>query len=204
MSRYPYNTRSEQLRFQTDVNGVSIDAAFIGHIEFSAEQAAAADDAGVLAAVTDTGEPQEITEGLSDPFYPRNITATAGGVAGDIKAIQVVIEGDDMAGNVISETLPAFTEDTAGSVAGSKAFRHVSKVTIPAHDGNGATTSIGYGNALGLPLKLSADTVVATVHNGSREQNFPTVSVDADNLCSNTIELDTDLDGSAVDVFLIV
>ena len=122
MTWYPYNPAAGQ-ELQTDIPGVRADRAFLAHLCLSAEQAAAADAAGVLAAVTDTGEPQEITEGLSAPFYPRNITATAGGVAGDIKAIQVVIEGEDMAGNVISETLPAFTENTAGIVAGSKAFK---------------------------------------------------------------------------------
>lgn len=203
MTWYPYNPAAGQ-ELQTDIPGVRADRAFVAHLELSAEQAAAADADGVLAAVTDTGEPQEITEGLSDPFYPRNITATAGGVAGDIKAIQVVIEGEDMAGNVISETLPAFTEDTAGSVAGSKAFRHVSKVTIPAHDGNGATTAIGYGNLLGLPYKLQADTVIAALHNNIRESNPPVVATSTSDVSGNTIELDTDLDGSAVDIFLIV
>jgi len=203
MTWYPYNPAAGQ-ELQTDIPGVRADRAFVAHLDLSAEQAAAADAAGVLAAVTDTGEPQEITEGLSAPFYPRNITATAGGVADDIKAIQVVIEGEDMAGNVISETLPAFTENTAGIVAGSKAFRHVSKVTIPAHDGNGATTAIGYGNLLGLPYKLQADTVIAALHNNYREANPPTVATSTSDISGNTIELDTDLDGSAVDVFLIV
>lgn len=203
MSWYPYNPAAGQ-ELQTDIPGVRADRAYIAHLVLSAEQAAVADTDGILAAVTDTGEPQEITEGLSAPFYPRNITATAGGVAGDIKAIQVVIEGEDMAGNVISETLPAFTEDTAGSVAGSKAFKVVTKVTIPAHDGNGATTAIGYGQKLGLPYKLQADTVVAALHNNIREANPPVVATSTSSIADNTIELDTDLDGHAVDVFLIV
>lgn len=203
MTWYPFNPNAQQ-ELQTDAPGVTADRAFLAHFERSAAQATAEGVASVLAAVTDDGTEQTIAAGFTQPTCARNITATAGGVAGDIKAIQVVVTGTDMAGATITETLPAFTVDTAGTVVGSKAFASVTEVVIPAHDGNGATTSIGVGQKLGLPYKLQADTVIAALHNNTRESVVPTVATSATVLSSNTIELDTNLNGSDVDVFLIV
>lgn len=103
----------------------------------------------VHAAVTDTGVPQTITAGITSPDRPRRITATAGGTATDIKAITVTIVGTDEAGAVLTEVLPAFTVNTAGTVTGVLKFRTVTSFTLPAHDGTGATTSIG---AADLPI----------------------------------------------------
>lgn len=152
----------------------------------------------VHAAVTDTGVAQAITTAITNPDVPRNVTATAGGVAADIKAVQVVITGTDVDGNVITETLPAFTVNTAGTVTGSKAFKTITKIDLPAHDGLGATTAIGRGAKLGLPVKLSRDTIVNAYLNGVRESTRPTVAVSASAYSGNTITLNSALDGSAV------
>ena len=88
-----------------------------------------------------------ITTFSAQPDVPRTISVTAGGTAGDIKAVQVVVEGVNTWGEVITESLPAFTVDTAGTKTGVKAFAAVTKVTIPAMDGNGATVSVGVGGA---------------------------------------------------------
>lgn len=114
----------------------------------------------VHAAVTDTGVQQVVTTGITSPAVARNVTATAGGTATDIKAIQVIVAGTNVWGQAISETLPAFTVDTAGSVTGSKAFATVTSITIPAHDGLGATTAVGTGAKLGLPVTLPRKTLV--------------------------------------------
>lgn len=148
---------------------------------------AAASNTAVHAAVTDDGTEQTITSGITNPDVARNVTATAGGTAADIKAIQVVVEGTDTFGEAISETLPAFTVDTAGSVTGSKAFATITSITIPAHDGTGATTSIGVGKALGLPAALSRNTVVAVFRDNSKDTGSFTVAVDADEVASNTV-----------------
>lgn len=152
----------------------------------------------VHAAVTDTGEDQEITTGITSPAVPRNITATAGGTAGDIKAVQVIVEGTNMDGETITETLPAFTVNTAGTVVGSKVFKTVTKVTIPAHDGTGATTAIGTGAKLGLPVKLSRNTVIAAFLDGVRESTAPTVTFSSTAIESNTVTLSSTLAGTAV------
>jgi hypothetical protein len=154
----------------------------------------------VHAAVTDTGAQQVVTTGITNPDVPRNVTATAGGTAADVKAIQVIVAGTDMEGNAISETLPAFTVNTTGTVVGNKAFKTVTSITIPAHDGTGATTAIGTGAKLGLPERLSRNSVTAAYLNNVKEATAPTVAVDATNISGNTMTLDSALDGSAVRV----
>ncbi len=203
MSFFPYNPNVGQ-RMQTDSDGVYIDRAFIAHLALSAAQAAAADTDAVHAAVTDTGVQQVVTTGITNPPYARNLTATAGGVATDIKDVQVIVEGTDLDGNVISETLPAFTLNTAGTVVGSKAFATVTSITLPAHDGLGATTAIGFGDKIGLPDQLSHDTVLAAYLNNVKEGTAPTVAVDAANVSGNTADLNSALNGTAVDLYYLV
>lgn len=154
--------------------------------------------AAVMAALTDDGAEAVVTSGLTDPPTARNITATAGGTATDIKAIQVVVAGTNADGAAITETLPAFTVNTAGTVVGDKAFATVTSVTIPAHDGTGATTSIGTGAKLGLGAHLARNTVIAAYHGGTKEGTDPTVATSATALESNTVSLNTALDGSAI------
>lgn len=159
---------------------------------------AAADVDVVLAAVTDDGEEATVTTGITNPDVPRCITATAGGTAGDIKAIQVTINGTDANGATITEDLPAFTVNTPGTVTGSKAFATVTSVVIPAHDGTGATTSIGVGDKLGLGVHLARNTVIAAYLAGAKEGTAPTVAVSASALSSNTVDLNSALNGEEV------
>lgn len=152
----------------------------------------------VHAAVTDNGSPQTITTAITNPANPRNITATAGGTNTDIKAIQVVVTGTDCNGAVLTETLPAFTVDTAGTVVGAKAFATVTSILIPAHDGTGATTAIGTGALLGLGTKLSRDTIINTYRGGTRESTRSTVAVSSSVIASNTVSLNSALNASDV------
>lgn len=153
----------------------------------------------VLAAYTDDGaEAVFVDADLTDPDVPRNITATSGGTAGDIAAVQVIITGLNVWGEEITETLPVFTENSATTVVGDKAFYRVTGATIPAHDGTGATTSIGTGAKLGLPATLTRNTVVAAYLGGTKEGTAPTVAVDSDEVEKNTVTLNSALDGSDV------
>ncbi len=154
--------------------------------------------ADVHAAVTDNGSEQTITTGFTDPPTPRVISATSGGAAGDIGAIQVTVNGLDANGEAITEVLPVFTVDSATTVVGSRAFASITSVVIPAHDGTGATTSIGLGNSLGLGVLLTRNTVLGTFFGGVREATLPTVVFSSADVESNTILLDSTLDGSAV------
>ncbi len=154
--------------------------------------------ADVHAAVTDNGTEQTITTGITDPPTVRNVTATSGGTAGDIGAIQVTVNGTNKDGKVIAEVLPIFTVDTATTVVGSKAFATVTSIVIPAHDGLGATTSVGLGAKLGTGVLLVRDTVEAVHFGGVRETTRPTVALSGTVLESNTVILNSALDGSAV------
>jgi hypothetical protein len=156
----------------------------------------------VHAAVTDTGSPQTVTTAITNPTVARNITATAGGTAGDIKAISVTITGTDINGEVLTEVLPAFTVDTPGTVVGSKAFLTVTSIALPVHDGTGATTAIGVGAALGLDRTFSRDTILAAFLGSTpaRESTRPTVAVHGTNVSSNTVQLASPLNGTPVRV----
>lgn len=152
----------------------------------------------VHAAVTDTGVDQVVTTAITSPDVARNVTATAGGTATDVKAIQVIVAGTNIYDEAITETLPAFTVNVTGSVTGSKAFKTVTSITIPAHDGTGATTAVGTGSKLGLPVKVDRDTVIAVHLNGVREATRPTVTFSTSAVESNTVTLSGTLAGTAV------
>ncbi len=200
---YPRNTKMGQ-KIQTDVPGVVADQSFLAHIEIAAADAVVGDPDGVHAAVIDTGVQQVITTGITNPSIPRNITATFGGTATDIKAIEVIIEGTNYLDEVITETLPAATVDTAGIVIGNKAFKTVTEITIPAHDGVLATTAIGFGDKLGLPYLLERNTIKDVYLNDVEEVTAPTVVADSDEIEKNTIDLNSALDGTQVDIYLYV
>ena len=202
MSFYPHNPNLGQT-IQTNVTSVNVDEAFIKHLAVAAANATVASTTGVHAAVTDTGAQQVVTTGITNPSVPRNVTATAGGTATDIKAIQVIVAGTNYAGVAITETLPAFTVDTAGTVVGSKAFKTVTSITIPAHDGTGATTAIGFGEKLGLPDLLPTNTVLFAALGGTKEATAPTVTTSTTALESNTVDLNSALNSSAVDVYYL-
>lgn len=161
---------------------------------------------GALAAVTDNGAPQVITSTdedssgllITQPDVPRNVTATAGGTAGDVKAISVIVAGTNANDVAISETLPAFTVNTTGNVTGSKAFKTITSITIPAHDGVGATTAVGFGSKLGIGKMLSVNSVMAAYLGGTKEGTLPTVAVDNDEIEKNTATLNSSLNGTAV------
>jgi hypothetical protein len=151
----------------------------------------------VHAAVTDTGVQQVVTTGITNPDVARNVTATAGGTAGDIKAITVTVAGTNVFGEAISEVLPAFTVNTAGDVTGSKAFATVTSITIPAHDGLGATTSVGVGAKLGLPVTLPRKSFVGAWNDNAAETISASV-VDDDEVEKNTVTMTTAHDGAKV------
>lgn len=175
------------------VSGTSADSVDLGSPAVGAV-------AAVRAAHTDTGSQVVLTSGITNPAVPRNITATAGGTAADVKAIQVIVTGTDAQGDEITETLPAFTVNTTGTVTGNKAFATVTSITIPAHDGTGATTSIGTGAKLGLGALLAKDTILNAYLGGVREGTRPTVAFSSTVLADNTVTLNSALNGTAVSV----
>lgn len=94
--------------------------------------------------------PVTVTTFLAQPDYARNLVVTPGGTTADVAAGNVVINGIDIQGNVISESF-AFTADQSTAVTGNKAFKTITSIVIPAEDSPfGATWSVGFGTKLGL------------------------------------------------------
>ena len=158
----------------------------------------AADVDSIHTARTDTGASATVTTGTSINFpdVPRNVTATSGGTAGDIRAESVVITGKDVEGATVTETLPAFTVNSAGTVTGSKIFAEITSILFPAMDGTGATISIGHGEVLGLDVRLKRNTVRNAYLANTKEGTPPTVTTDTAEIESNGVDLDSSLNST--------
>ena len=195
--------KNKGLKLGTD-GSVVVDRLSAARIEIPAAAAVVANTTAVKAAVNSAGSTLVITTGITNPAYPRALTATAGGTAGDIKAIQVTVTGTNFNDEVITETLPVFTVDTAGTVQGSKAFKTVTQISIPTHDGNGATTAIGFNEKMGIPFKLSRNSVLNAYRDNVKEGTAPTVTTSATVLESNTVDLNSALNGTIVHIDLLV
>lgn len=193
---YPYNPALGQ-EIQSNVKGVHLDKGFVAHIEV-ADPVAPSVTAILEATELADGETTTITEGIEQPDYPRalQIKGNAAGISGN-----VVIEGTNYAGEEISETIAA---NGANAVAGNKAFKTVTKITLPARNAEGDTISVGTTGKLGLPYKLAHNTVLAAYLNNSKEGTAPTVATSATALENNTVLLASTLNGNKVDVYLIV
>lgn len=193
----PYKRNMGQ-RINTDAPNVACDRGFIAHFVVAAAAAVAASNTAVHAAIALTEAAQDITTNITNPAVPRalRIKGNQAGVAGN-----VVIEGTNYAGEAITETIAA---NGANAVEGNKAFKTVTKITVPVLVGEGDTISVGFNDKLGLPYKLAHNTVLAAYHNNTLEGTAPTVTVSAADLESNTIDLNTALNGKQVDAYLIV
>jgi hypothetical protein len=139
------------------------------------------------------GETTEVSEFDGQPDVARNVTVKGNdaNVSGD-----VVIDGLDFEGNAITETIAL---DAANLVAGNKAFAEITLITLPAYDtADTERVRVGLGAKIGLPVRLSRNTVIAAFLDNVREGTAPTVAVDAAAIESNTATLNSALDGSAV------
>lgn len=195
---YPYNFNRGQT-IQTNAPCVSVDHAFLAHFNIAAASATVASNTSVHAAVTLGAAAQDVTTAITNPTVPRNIIVkgNAAGIAGD-----VVITGTNYAGDAITETIAL---NGATAVAGAKAFKTVTKISLPAKTAeSGDTVSVGTGEVLGLPYLLARNTVIATYKDNTIEGTAPTVTVSASAIESNTIDLASALNSKAVDVYIIV
>lgn len=195
---HPYNHKMGQ-KIRTDVDGKAIDRGFIAHFQVVATDAIATSNVAVLAATALTNAAQDIIEDITNPAVPRSIIikGNAAGIAGN-----VVIEGTNIAGVVITETIAL---NAANAVEGNKAFKTVTKVTLPAETNVGTdTVSVGFGNKLGLPYKLAHNTVMMAYLDNAKEATAPTLTLSTTAIESNTIKLNSALNGKVVDAYLIV
>jgi len=185
-------------RLKTDAKGVEVDRSFIAHYVIAETNATAPGVANVLAATALTAEVQEITTGITQPKVPRvlSVKGNDAKVAGN-----VVIEGTDFAGATITDTIVAAG---TGTIVGAKAFATITKITLPPYDTAGTETiSIGLADAFGIPYKLPYDTILK-IYNGGTATTVASSSFSATVLSSNYIAPTAGLNGTQVDVYLIV
>jgi hypothetical protein len=197
MNLFPYKKNSQ--RIGSSVSGVALSRGFIARFQVSSADAVAQSITGILGVTPLTAQTQSIIAGISNPAVPRNvkIKANAAGVAGN-----VVITGTNYQGLEISETL-ALNGTT--EVLGNKAFKSVTRIDLPIETHAGTdTVSVGFSNKLGIPYKLSLDTVLVAYREGVKEGTAPTVTVSPTNIEDNTVLLNSALNGTQIDVILVV
>lgn len=160
---------------------------------------AAAAAAAVLAATgLADGATTAVTTNITNPDFARKLSVTGnqGSAVGN-----VVITGTDYEGNVITETIVA---NGVATVPGTKAFATVTSVVLPARGAGGDTISVGITDALGLKAMLTGNRVMRALVDGVAETTAPTITFDVDELCKNTADLDTALNGAqAIEVIFL-
>lgn len=140
-----------------------------------------------------SGVTTEVTAGITNPDVPRNLTVKGNdaNVTGN-----VVIVGTNAGGEAMTETIALAG---AAVVVGNKAFKTVTSITLPAYAvANTERVRVGTGAKLGLPVKLSRNTVLTAYLANVREGTAPTIAVSASALESNTATLNSALNGTAV------
>jgi galactitol-specific phosphotransferase system IIB component len=182
---------------------VSVDRAFLAHVNIPA--ALAADSDGMKDnATTSTTAITTISTFLRQLDWPRNIVVVvAATTAADIAAGNIVVTGLNFADEVITET-HAVTADTAGTFTGTKAFKTVTSVAVPIQDGASVTIDIGWGMIFGLPYKLYADELVI-LKLFNKSVDAATVVADATDIEKNTVDMAGTPDGvKDIDLYVIV
>ena len=198
MSWYPENPSLAQL-LQSGVPDLSVDKGFIAHYQVAAADATAASATACHAAVALAAAAQDVTTNISNPRTPRGVTVkgNAAGIAGD-----VVITGTNYLDEVITETIAL---NGATEALGAKAFKTVTKIALPAETHAGTdTVSAGFSDKLGLPFKCPCNTVLFAALNNTREGTAPTVTASATAIDGNTVDLNSALAGTVVDIYLVV
>jgi hypothetical protein len=150
----------------------------------------------ILAGHADTGSDQTFTTFAGQPDVARCIVATPSGTTGNVTAVQDVVTGTDAWGNVITETLPAYTAGQATAVTSVNAFATITKYVQKANGASVTITVIG-SIKLGLGTILTNDSCVTGFKAGVREGTRPVIVPNALVMSKNLISFTSALDGSA-------
>lgn len=156
-----------------ELPAATLDTALVQHYHIEPDAVSAV---AVLAAtaLTADAEGQDITEGITNPDVPRNVTVkgNAAGITGD-----VVITGTSIDDAVISETIAL---DGANEKAGALAFKTVTEIHLPPETNAGTdTVSVGIGGIIGLPhILLAAGCMLKSLFNLAADAGTTAVSAD--------------------------
>lgn len=180
----------------TDVYGITAEEARCAHIQLSTAQAVAADTDGLLDGTALPAVATTVTEFLNDMPYVRNVTM----VCSATQTGDAVVTGTNIADAVITETF-TLTSDTP--VVGALAFKTVTSIALPVRVGS-ETIDVGWGDKIGLPFMSATKPCVLAYLDKARETTEPTLVADADEIEKNTIDLNSNLNGKVVDIYLFL
>ena len=190
-------------RLSTDAKGIAIDELRLGVVEYTAAQTVVADvDALLDGQATAADAVTTVTTFLAQPPFPRTITITPGGTTADVKAGNITVTGTNINDAVITEAV-AILANATEAVETTKAFKTVTSVSFIAQDGAAATYDVGFGDKLQLPFMSAINIVLDAYLDGVREATFPAVTLDADEIEKNTIDLSSALNGKVVRVVVV-
>lgn len=200
MSLFPFNIFRSR-KAQTSVPTTQTDLYSV--VRFSAGSPAAADDDRIVTSTNMKVGAYTIANGSPSGGGARNVTVTHTAVDAADTLGTIVVVGTDLAGAALTETI---TPSSGGVASGTKAFKTVTSVTGAGWviAGGNDTIKVGFGDLIGLPDKLPANTVLAAYLNGVREATAPTVTTSTSVLASNTADLNSSLNGNPVYIVYII
>jgi hypothetical protein len=181
---------------RTDVVGFPVNESTVAHFGLTAAQAVAADDDGLLTSTALTTAAVTKTVFANPMPYARNVQIVASAAA----TTKITINGTNIAGQAISEEL-SLTGTTP--VLGAKAFKTVTSAVLPIKTGT-ETVKIGWGDIIGLPFLLTKKPLTFAMVNGAIESTAPALTIDSDELEKNTIDLNSNLAGTAVEIYMML
>lgn len=156
-----------------------------------------------LHTAADTGNDQTFTTFTNQPDVPRCLVSTPSGTTANVTAVQDYVEGTDVNGNFLSETLPAYTAGAATAVTSVNAFKTVTKY-IQKANGASVTITTKYSPKIGLPIPVTLTGGATAWLGGTLEATAPTVTVNTTgSISGNLIQLNSALNASAVLVRIV-
>jgi len=165
----------------------TLQAALIQHYQV-APDAVSATAVHAAVALAD-GEATVVTTEITSPDVPRIVTikGNAAGIVGD-----VVISGTNILDAQITETI-ALNGST--EVLGTKAFKTVTQIDLPARTQVADTVSVGIGKKFGIPhIVYNAACLLLKLFNGATDSG--TLAVDVDEIEKNLFALNGSPDGA--------
>jgi hypothetical protein len=128
----------------------------------------------VLLATALTTLVQTVTAAITQPDFPRVLSITGTKTGGGSLTGNVVINGTDIRGNTIANTIAL--NDNA-TVNGTKAFKTITNIVLPVKIGASDTVSVGLSDKLGLEM-IPYYAVAITAHHGATlEGTLPTITL---------------------------
>ena len=156
---------------------------------------------GCHASITALATVQTITDGITQPTTPRNVTITTAKGGGTNMSGNVVVTGTNIWGQTITDTL---AEGADGLVAGTKAFKTVTSILVPVRIQASDAVTVGYGDSLGVDVFLPNTSCCIKQTKDGVADTLPTVSCDADEIEKNTILCATALNAQVMIAYFLI